>query len=248
MYQMSRATVAGLLIQQGKVMTTQLREVMPELFSRSEILIWNFTEITEADEHKNIQQYMAEKEQREQNPRDAFNRQEFNETVLNKTDARYLIGRYGEDRIDILRGSHIADQGRTYHLAIDIFSRNEEPVYAPCDGQIIVSAYEPGLHNYGNYLIFQTEDSSLPYIFFGHLANNRHKTGPVKAGDQIGQLGSFKDLENGGWSIHLHLQLLSELPPEGEAPIGYSTLANLAENKLCFPDPQSIFPEWKVKR
>lgn len=229
-------------------MTTQLLEVMPELFTRSEVLIWNFSEITEADKYKNIQHYMMEQERLGKDPRDAFHRQAFNEAVLSHTNARYLIGRYGEDRRDILRGSHIEQEGRTFHLAIDIFSRDQEPVYAPCDGKIVVSDYEPGLHNYGNYVILRPDDEALPYIFFGHLTETRHSLGRVDAGEQIAQLGSFEDLENGGWSIHLHLQLLTALPPAGPAPIGYSTRKDLEKNKKLFPDPQSIFLEWEIKR
>jgi murein DD-endopeptidase MepM/ murein hydrolase activator NlpD len=226
----------------------QLQEIMPELFSRSEVLIWNFAEITELDAHKNIQQFMERQEQLGKDPRDAFHRQAFNETVFERSKARYLIGRYGENRADILKGSHIAQEGRTFHLAIDIFSRQQEAVFAPCDGQIVRSQYEAGLHNYGNYLILRPDDSSLPYIFFGHLSAQKHPLGSVKAGQQIARLGSYEHLENGGWSVHLHLQLLTELPPEGQAPIGYSTLGDLPQNKKRFPDPQTIFRGWKIKR
>ncbi len=231
-------------------MQTVLQEILPEMFTRSEVLIWNFTDITEEqDAHKNIRAYMKQQEAVGNNPRDTFHRQTFNEQVLDRTDARYLIGRYGENRIDILgHGSHIAQEGRTYHLGIDIFSRNQKPVLAPCDGMIVASDYEPGLHNYGNYLILRPDDQTLPYIFFGHLANDKHSLGRVRAGQQVARLGSFEQLENGGWSIHLHLQLLTELPSKGEAPIGYSTLAELPENQRRFPDPQSLFPDWHIKR
>lgn len=229
-------------------MTTQLLEIMPELFTSSEILVWNFNEITEKDYNKNIQQFMEEQERLGNDPRDAFHRQEFNDGVLAASESRYLIGRYGENRNDILRGSHIANEGRTYHLAMDIFSRDQEIVFAPCDGEIVRSDYEPGLHNYGNYLILRPIDKSLPYIFFGHLADDRHSLGYVRAGERIGRLGTFEGEENGGWSIHLHLQLLTELPALGEAPIGYSTLENLPRNRELFPDPQHLFPQWKIKR
>ena len=221
---------------------------MPELFSRSEILIWNFVEITEKDEHKNIQIFMQERERQGLDPHDAFHRQDFNEQVFAQTNARYLIGRYAEDRHDILAGSHIANEGRTYHLAIDIFSADQEPVYAPCDGEIVRSEYEPGLHNYGNYLILRPTDQSLPYIFFGHLADDKVGVGPVSKGRQIARLGSYENDENGGWNIHLHLQLLTDLPPAGVAPIGYSTAAELEMNKQRFPDPQSLFTEWQIRR
>lgn len=229
-------------------MTTQRpHEFMPELFTRSELLIWNFDEIAEQDDYKNIQRYMLEQERKGKDAGDAFHRQTFNKYVLQNTGSRYLIGRYGEDRRHILSGSHIAAEGRTFHLAIDIFSQDQETVFAPYNGQIVVSSYEPGLHNYGNYLILKPDDN-IPYIFFGHLAQDKIGIGRVKAGQRIARLGSYKDLENGGWSIHLHLQLLTEIPPDGEAPIGYSTLKELGENQKRYPDPLTIFPDWHIAR
>lgn len=227
---------------------TQLLEVLPELFSRSEIVICHFSELTDVDKDKNIQRFMQSVEARGEDPRQPKYRQEFNERVLANTDSRYLIGRYMEDRQDMLKGSHIAAEGRTFHLAVDIFSKDQEPVFAPCDGEIVINEKEPGDHGYGNYLILRPDDASLPYIFFGHLQDNEHQVGRVKAGEKIARLGSFAEGENGGWSIHLHLQLLTELPPEGEAPIGYTSKEDMNYNSQRFPDPFSIFPEWKVKR
>jgi hypothetical protein len=225
-----------------------LYEPLPQLFSNSEVLTLNFSEISEEDEYKNIKEYMHSTQMEGKNPREALYRQKFNEDVLSRSSSRYLIGRYVEDRRDMLKGSHIEQEGRTFHLAVDIFSVNQESVFAPCSGEIIVSAKESGSHGFGNYIILQPNDKSLPYIFFGHLADNKHILGPVAAGEQIAQLGSFIDEENGGWSIHLHLQLLTELPPTKEAPIGYSSREGLEENMRRFPDPFSIFPDWKVKR
>lgn len=229
-------------------MITTLLEFMPEVFTRSEILIWNFAEISEKDTNKNIQKYMNHQTAMGRDPRDAFHRQTFNDLVLSDSQSRYLIGRYLENRADILAGSHIAEEGRTYHLAIDIFSKDQEPVFAPCDGTIVTSAKEPGLHNYGNYVILQPDDADLPYIFFGHLADQKHSLGKVSAGQQIGHLGSFKNIENGGWSVHLHLQLLAELPEPGQAPNGYTTLKDIDRDRSLFPDPQQIFPCWRIKR
>jgi hypothetical protein len=92
------------------------------------------------------------------------------------------------------------------------------------------------------------DDKALPYIFFGHLADKKQPLGRVVGGKQIAQLGSFVDEENGGWSIHLHLQLLTELPPAGEAPIGYTSLQNIERNRQQFPNPIALFPDWKIKR
>lgn len=228
---------------------TGLHEILPELFTRSEVLPLFFADITEADAGKNIKAFIEEQERQGNNPRAAHMRQQFNEQVLAHTNSRYLIGRYAENRENILSpGSHMVQEGRTYHLGIDVFSRDHEVILAPCDGEIVVSAYEPGEFNYGNYVILRPDDTSLPYIFFGHLADDRHRRGWVRAGQEIGRLGGYERLENGGWSIHLHLQLLRELPPAGESPIGYSTFENLQMNQERFPDPVSIFPAWEVQR
>lgn len=225
-----------------------LQEVVPELFTHSEVLILNFDEISDRDKHKNIQDFMKNLEKQGGSPRRAEKRQEFNESVLKNSKSRYLIGRYLEDRRQMLKGSHIEKEGRTFHLAVDVFSINQEPVFAPCTGEIVVSNKEPGEHNYGNYIIFKPSNTNLPYIFFGHLADNEHYLGQVKAGQQIAKLGHYKNFENGGWSIHLHLQLLNELPPKGQTPIGYSSQQKLKLNNQKFPDPLKLFPNWKIKR
>jgi murein DD-endopeptidase MepM/ murein hydrolase activator NlpD len=223
-------------------------EPMAELFTRSRLLVLDFTQIpANTKDEENIAVYFHDMESQGLNPRLAEHRQAFNTRLLERTDARYLVSQYSEDRSAMLTGSAIAAEGRTYHLGLDIFARKQEKVFAPCDGEIVRSEYEPGLHNYGNFLILRPDDTSLPYIFFGHLATNKHSVSHVKAGDQIARLGSYEQLENGGWSIHLHLQLLTDLPPVGEAPIGYSTKLALTQNQQRFPNPEDIFPTWHIQ-
>ena len=50
-------------------MTDQLYEIMPEMFTRSEILISNFSEIGDIDQKKNIQQFFIDNEKLGSNPR-----------------------------------------------------------------------------------------------------------------------------------------------------------------------------------
>jgi len=222
---------------------------MAELFNRSRLLVLDFAHISpHIPPEENIAAFFEKLQAMGQNPREPQHRQVFNEQMLERTGARYLVSQYSEDRSAMLAGSAIAREGRTYHLGIDIFARDQEAVFAPCDGQIVVSSFEPGAHTYGNYVILQPDDLALPFIFFGHLASEKHGLGHVTVGEQIGQLGNFEPMENGGWSRHLHLQLLTELPPTGEAPIGYSSLNDLPKNQQRFPDPMSLFPEWKIAR
>ena len=86
------------------------------------------------------------------------------------------------------------------------------------------------------------------YIFFGHLAHDKHAPGNVSAGQQIATLGDYVDNENGGWSRHLHLQILTKLPPEGAAPDGYVSKDVLAEAQKLYPDPKDYFPNWHIQK
>jgi murein DD-endopeptidase MepM/ murein hydrolase activator NlpD len=221
-------------------------EPLPELFTRSKLMILDFSEIPAgAPEAENVSLFFKDCETRGTNPRLPENRQQFNNRMLEETGARYLVSRYAEDRSAMLAGSQIAKEGRTLHMGIDIFSRNLEPVYAPCDGEIIRTGFEDEDHSYGHYLIIRPADFQGVYVFMGHLSKDLPAAGPVKAGDKIATLGDYHHGENGGWSRHLHLQFIRDVPPEGETPIGYSTKAAFPENSQKFPNAFDFFPQWQ---
>jgi hypothetical protein len=145
-----------------------------------------------------------------------------------------------------LAGSSIAKEGRTYHLGIDIFSHDLEPVFAPCDGEIVRVGREPEDHSFGNYVILRSADGSLPLFFFGHLGFELPQPGPVSKGQVIGRLGDYTENENGGWSRHLHLQCLSKLPPKSVVPPGYAAKSDFLLAKSQYPDPLQFFSDWKL--
>lgn len=223
-----------------------MKPLFDELYDRSRLLVLDFREIpagTPPDE--NIGQYFEEMARQGLNPRLPENRQAFNDRLLDKTGMRYLISRYGEDRSAMLAGSSIAEEGRTIHLGIDIFSKTCETLYAPCNGMIVRVGREPEAHSFGYYAILQPTTLPDVYVFLGHLSSQLPAEGQqVKAGEQIVQLGDYTNGENGGWSRHLHLQMLKELPPAGTAPIGYSTAADFKKYQREFPDPSEYFPEF----
>lgn len=202
----------------------------------------------ELDVNKNIQKFFEVLSSNGADPKLPENRQKFNQSVFDRTDFQYLVSEYLEERSAMLEGSHIWKEGRVFHLGMDIFTAEQEAVYAVCDGEIVVSQKEPGDHGYGNYIILKPDDDSLPYVFYGHLSDELPELGLVKAGDEVGRLGHWDGYENGDWSIHLHLQLLKELPATDEAPIGYTTHYNMAKNRVNFPDPKEYFPGWAINR
>ncbi len=225
----------------------ELQEPLTELFSRSRLLILDFAQISpDAGEVENIQTFFRKCEEQGLNPRLPENRQKFNDRLLQASGMRYLVSRYAEDRSAMLAGSHIAEAGRVLHLGIDIFSRDLETVYAPCDGTIIRTGTEAEAHGYGYYVMLQPDQSPGLYFFFGHLSKDLPRLGPIQAGRPIARLGDFRGGENGGWSRHLHFQVLAELPPEDQTPPGYAAKADKAHFGRLFPDPMRYFPNWRL--
>lgn len=223
-----------------------MQEFMSEVYSSSQLMVLDFTQITAGiPPYANIQTFFADYLSKGENPRLPENRQAFNNSFLRHVNKRYLVSRYAEDRSSMLEGTEIAQEGRTYHMGIDIFARDLENIYAPCDGEIIRASYEQQSHGYGYYLIFKPSMLDV-YFFFGHLSHKLISSGPVRTGDHIATLGDYLNDENGGWSRHLHLQVLRDLPQDGETPIGYSSKQDLITNQERFPDLMTYFPEWKV--
>jgi murein DD-endopeptidase MepM/ murein hydrolase activator NlpD len=220
---------------------------MSELFVKSKIVVLDFSQIAEnVADAGNIEAFFRRTTEKGENPREPQLRQRFNDDMINATGCRYLVGRYGEDRIAMLTDTPAGRSGRTIHMALDIFSKNLEPVYSPCDAEIIASDYEQGFGEYGNYLILKPSDEKY-YIFLGHLGKDRVGVGAVNKGQQIAHLGSWENNENGGWSRHLHLQILKKLSKNGSTPDGYSSREDYSANSLLYPDPMTYFPKWKVK-
>lgn len=224
-----------------------LIEPLHTLFTSSKLMILDFADIPETTPtESNIHTFFVDCERRGLNPRLPKYRQQFNNRFLASSDARYLVSRYGEDRSAMLTGSQIAAEGRTLHMGIDIFCKELAPVFAPCDGEIVRTGFEAEAHSYGHYLLLKSNQDIGVYLFFGHLSKALPMLGPVKAGEHIATIGDYRHNENGGWSRHLHLQCCSELPPNNQTPIGYSTKQDFLKNSRRFPNPFQYFPKWRV--
>ncbi len=224
-----------------------MTELLQGMFSHSHRIILDFSSIaSDLPEKLNIQKYFDECEKSNIDPRSPDSRQAFNDEAIEYTKAKFLIGGYAEDRSAMLTDSAIAKEGRTIHLGVDVFSKELELVYAPCDGVVVKRGYEEGPNSYGYYLIFKPADNSLPYLFLGHLGKPTDDSIEIKAGDVVATLGDFPNGENGGWSRHLHLQMMYHLEQGDQTPIGYSSKQDLAENMAKYPDPLKYFPEWRV--
>ncbi len=138
--------------------------------------------------------------------------------LLDKNNARYGIGNYGENRTSfIIEGIEGvgSPEPRTTHLAIDFWLRSPEKIYAPLDGTVHSIASNDHPFDYGTVLILKHKIGDGPefYTLYGHLSSDSHelvqKGDVVKAGDHIANLGEIH--ENGGWTPHLHFQIIADL-------------------------------------
>ncbi|MDQ5886085.1 MAG: hypothetical protein QG628_482 [Patescibacteria group bacterium] len=224
-----------------------LAEPLEDLYTSSKYITLDFSNISKNTPiSDSIESYFHKVKAFGDNPRSPENRQAFNNELIESSSVRYLIGRYGEDRSAMLLDTPAGKEGRTIHMAVDIFSKNLEPVFSPCDGQVVESGYEEGFGEYGNYLIVQPKVGDY-FIFMGHLSSEKIGCKAISKGQQIAALGDYVENENGGWSRHLHLQILKELPNAGTTPSGYSTREKFELNKSLFPDPLQLFSDWVIQ-
>ena len=134
------------------------------------------------------------------------------------TGARYGIGRYGEDRTvyqSAAFASPASPERRTVHMGLDVFVDADEPRYAPIAGTVY-TVFDNAFHlDYGPTLILQheTDEGVAFFSLYGHLSRSifeLHKEGDqIEPGQLIGHIGDWD--VNGGWSPHLHFQVMTDM-------------------------------------
>ena len=104
---------------------------------------------------------------------------------------------------------------RTIHLGVDVFAPAGVSVFAPVEGLVHSLQVNAGDQDYGPTIIL--EHATTPVLTFwtlyGHLSEESllglEEGDPVAAGEKLAELGD-KDI-NGGWSPHLHFQIILEI-------------------------------------
>ena len=136
---------------------------------------------------------------------------------------------------------------RNIHLGVDIWGKELLPIYSPLEGRVKSVAYNGEILDYGFTLIieYSNNEHGSFHLLFGHLSHHIEsmwKEGDlVKKGQHIGYFGSPH--ENGGWSPHLHLQMIKDLQnKKGDYP-GVCSKVDLDHFQQNCPNPeQFIFP------
>ncbi|MBT7703191.1 peptidoglycan DD-metalloendopeptidase family protein [Candidatus Peregrinibacteria bacterium] len=163
---------------------------------------------------------------------------------LEQSEHSWGLGRYFEERANILRHyPQMIEEGRIYHLGLDIMVPAGFTLYAPLDATVYEIGKEEGVGNYGGYVILRHDLGNEPfYSFYGHL-NSQHviqKGDSLCAGDPFASIGQGHD--SGGWFTHTHLQILTQKAVQKNLTHqGYISQKKLHEAPSLFPDPSLLF-------
>jgi len=159
------------------------------------------------------------------------------------------IGRYDEPRLcytapEFSAGDGTLDEARTVHLGLDLFAPAGTGVHAPLDGIVHAVEVRAEPQDYGGVVVLEhrTDDGNPFYTLYGHLSPASIR--PVKTGQQVPCGTRFAELgtaaENGGWTPHLHLQVMTDLLGLGTGFPGVGTPSRRTEWRGLCPDPNLL--------
>lgn len=165
---------------------------------------------------------------------------------LQAAGVRVGIGRYNEARLvySTEQFQEANSERRTIHIGMDFFMPPGTPIYAPLDG-VIHSFQDNDLpRDYGPTIILQHNPPGGPtfYTLYGHLSckslSGLEVGKTIKKGEELCQMGDIA--VNGGWSPHLHFQIIGDLLGHAGNFPGVAAASWRAEWLSLCPDPNLI--------
>ena len=141
-------------------------------------------------------------------------------SAMRSADVRLAIGRYDEPRLlytapEFANKTDPTAEHRMVHIGLDLFAPVGTPVLTPLDGVIHAFADNRTPQDYGPVIVLRhaTDEGTPFFTLYGHLSRKSLDGlvvgAAVKAGKQIATLGPAA--VNGGWTPHLHLQLITDI-------------------------------------
>ena len=166
--------------------------------------------------------------------------------LMRAANVRVSIGRYDEPRLLYVAPAFAGDgrptdEHRTIHIGLDLFAEAGTPVLAPLHGVVHAMIDNNRPQDYGPVIILRhtTSDGDEFFTLYGHLSReslSRVRIGEsVDAGHQIATLGTAD--VNGGWTPHLHLQIITDLLGLGTEFPGVAYPSRRAAFVGLCPDP-----------
>lgn len=136
------------------------------------------------------------------------------ENILQKNKAKVAFGGYTEERNLYNENTHFSNNQRNIHIGIDLWTKAGTPVLAALDGRVYGFGFNSGKGNYGPTIILEhTIENNTFYTLYGHLSTEsieNLETGKFfSKGQTIATLGDSE--VNGGYSPHLHFQIIKNL-------------------------------------
>lgn len=170
----------------------------------------------------------------------------FIENHLQKNKAKVAFGGYNEVRNlykkTTLFNDEQADE-RNIHIGMDFWIKAGTPVLAALDGTVYGFDYNTGTGNYGPTIILKhsLEDQNF-YTLYGHLSLESIediKIGALfKKGQQLATLGNSS--VNGGYSPHLHFQIIKNMGENFSDYPGVCNKKNLEYYLENCPNPNLV--------
>jgi 4-aminobutyrate aminotransferase-like enzyme/Ser/Thr protein kinase RdoA (MazF antagonist)/murein DD-endopeptidase MepM/ murein hydrolase activator NlpD len=169
--------------------------------------------------------------------------------AIRDAGVRVAVGRYDEPRLlyvtpAFLAGDGTAAEHRTIHLGLDLFAEAGTLVHAPLDGEVHAADEHPVRLDYGGVIVLRhhTDDGVPFFTLYGHLSRASFaslRVGQhVARGEQIARLG--RPNENGGWTPHLHLQIITDFLGLGSDFPGVGTPSRRDVWCSVSPDPNLL--------
>jgi Ser/Thr protein kinase RdoA (MazF antagonist) len=171
------------------------------------------------------------------------------QAAMAESGAPVGVGRYDEARYFYISpafaaGDKVTDEYRTLHLGIDLFAPAGAPVYAPLEGIVFACNDNNAPQDYGPVIVLEHKSKEHPtfYTLYGHLSraslDGKRLGQRIEKGERLASIGESE--ANGGWSPHLHFQVITDLLDLGT---GFPGVARSSQRKvwtsLC-PDPNLI--------
>jgi len=169
--------------------------------------------------------------------------------AMKQAGAAFAVGRYDEPRVvytSALFGAsgNPTDERRTVHLGIDLFVEAGTRLRAPLDGVVCVAANNAAPLDYGPLVILEheTSDGEKFFTLYGHLS--KETLVGLKAGQRVGRGEVFARVgateENGGWTPHVHFQIILDLLELGADFPGVAYASQRAVWTSLSPDPNLL--------
>ncbi len=159
------------------------------------------------------------------------------------------VGRYDEPRLLYVTplfsgGDRVTDERRTVHIGLDLFAGAGSAVYAPFAGTVHAFADNDAPLDYGPVIVLrhETDGGDEFFTLYGHLSRESLAGlavgQPIARGQRIAKLGAAS--VNGGWTPHLHLQIIVDLLGMGLAFPGVARASERRVWRAICPDPNLL--------